>query len=112
MIPKNVKNHSNCASGITSVAAKDREGPDEGPAIGMQLGRGHIELCEQLPFEVAEGELLTDALEHRLIKEKEWPRESLDFCSEARESSKKKMKDARASLSDETVTAAQDFARL
>jgi len=56
---------------VAKVAAKDREGPNEGPAVEMQLGRGHVELCEQLSFEVAERESLTDALEHRLVKEKE-----------------------------------------
>jgi len=54
---------------VAKVAAKDREGPNEGPTIGMQLGRGHIELCEQLSFEVVETDSLTDALEHRLVKE-------------------------------------------
>ena len=57
---------------MAKVAAKDREGPDEGPTVGMQLGRGHVKLCEQLPFEAIERESLTDALEHRLVKEKEW----------------------------------------
>ena len=56
---------------MAKVAAKDKEGPDEGPTVGMQLGNGHIKLCEQLPFKVAERESLVDAFEHRLIKEKE-----------------------------------------
>ena len=48
------------------------EGPDEGPAVGMQLSRGHVELRKLLPLKTVEGESLTDALEHRLVKEKEW----------------------------------------
>jgi len=57
---------------VAKVVAEDREGPDEGPAVGMQLGRGHVKLCKQLPFEAVEGESLTDAFEHPLVKEKEW----------------------------------------
>ena len=56
---------------MAKIAAKDREGPDEGPVVGMQLGRGHVELCEQLPFEVTKRESLIDTLEYRLVKEKE-----------------------------------------
>jgi len=52
-------------------ATENGEGPNKGPAVGMQLGRGHVELFKQLPFEVVERELLPDAFEHRLIEEEE-----------------------------------------
>jgi len=32
--------------GVAKVAAKDGEGPDEGPSVGMQLGRGNVEFSK------------------------------------------------------------------
>jgi len=32
--------------GVAKIAAKDGESPDEGPTIGMQLGRGNVEFSK------------------------------------------------------------------
>jgi len=38
----------------------------------MQLGRGHVQFCEELLLEAVEGKTLLYAFEHRLVEEKEW----------------------------------------
>ena len=40
---------------MAKVVAQNVEGPYEGPAVGMQLGRGHVDLREQHAFEPVSG---------------------------------------------------------
>ena len=54
------------------MAAKNAESPDEGPAVRVQLGWGHVDLREEFPLEAGEGKALSNAFEHRLVEEKEW----------------------------------------
>jgi len=39
------------------MVAEDCEGPHKGPTVRVQLGRGHIELCEENALEPQEGEV-------------------------------------------------------
>ena len=58
--------------GVDEVIAEDAKGPDEGPAVRVQLGRGHVNFGKEFPLKAGEREALSDVFEHRLVKEKEW----------------------------------------
>jgi len=53
---------------VAEIVAEYGESPDEGPAVRMQLGRGHVDLSEKLPLETGEGETLPDAFEYGLVE--------------------------------------------
>jgi len=36
---------------VVEVIAQDTEGPHKGLTVGMQLGRGHVDLCKQRALE-------------------------------------------------------------
>jgi len=57
--------------GVAEMIAEDAEGPDEGPTVRVQLGRGHVNLGKKFPLETGEREALSNAFEHYLIKEEE-----------------------------------------
>jgi len=57
--------------GLPKMVAQYREGPREGPAVGMQLGRGHVDLFQQRPFEADEGETQLDPFKDSVIEEEE-----------------------------------------
>ena len=45
--------------------------PYEGPAVGVKLGRGNVNLSQQLPLEGSEGQAQTHSPEHHLVDEEE-----------------------------------------
>jgi len=53
------------------MCADDLECPDEHPAIGMQLGRGDVELSQKLPLKASKGESELDLLEYGGVDEAE-----------------------------------------
>jgi len=48
---------------MDKVAAEDGKGPDEGPVVGMQLGRGHVNFCEERTLKPREWEAKLELLE-------------------------------------------------
>jgi len=57
---------------VSAVVAQNGERPYKGPVVGMQLGRGHIDLSQQVPFEVSERETQLNLFEDGLVEEKVW----------------------------------------
>ena len=51
--------------------AQDTEGFDEGPAIGVQLGRGDINLRQQLPLKSGERQAHPNTFEDDLVEVEE-----------------------------------------
>ena len=51
---------------MPKVVAQNWEGPYEGPALGMQLGGGHVDFCQQCPLEASEGETQLSLFEDSL----------------------------------------------
>jgi len=56
---------------VPKVVAQYRECPNEGPTVGMQLGGGHVDFCQQRPLEASEGETQLIPLEDGLVEEEE-----------------------------------------
>ena len=56
---------------MAEVIAQDAEGPYKGPAVGMQLGRGHVDFCEQRTLEPCKWQAQLDPLEDGEIHEEE-----------------------------------------
>ena len=56
---------------MAEVIAQNVEGPYKGPAVGMQLGRGHINLCEQRALEPRQWQAELDPLEDGVVHEEE-----------------------------------------
>jgi len=56
---------------VVEVIAQNVEGPYEGPTVGMQLGRGHVDLCEQRALEPRKWQAKLDPLEDGRIHEEE-----------------------------------------
>jgi len=54
---------------VTEVVAQDGKGPQEGPVVRVQLGRGHIHLGEECALEPRERQLELDLLENGGIHE-------------------------------------------
>ena len=52
-------------------AAQNAKGLDEGPAIGVQLGWGDVNLRQQLPLKLGEGQTHPDTLKNNLVEIKE-----------------------------------------
>jgi len=52
-------------------AAQNAKGLDEGPAIGVQLGWGDVNLRQQLPLKSGEGQAHSDTLKNDLVEIKE-----------------------------------------
>ena len=50
------------------VPTQDLEGPDERPTVRVQLGRGCVDIGEQLPLKECEGKAQTKTFEHSLVK--------------------------------------------
>jgi len=40
---------------VPKMVAQYRDGPHEGPTVGLQLGGGHVDLRQQRPFETSKG---------------------------------------------------------
>ena len=53
------------------MIAQNCEGPHKGPTVRMQLGRGHVDLCEESPFKTREGEAESESFEDVSVREKE-----------------------------------------
>jgi len=49
--------------GVSEMVAKDGKGPDEGPAVGMQLGRGNVNFSKERALEPREWQVKLDPLE-------------------------------------------------
>ena len=45
------------------MVAHDREGPYEGPAVRVQLGRGHIDFSQECPLKTRERQTEFDPFE-------------------------------------------------
>ena len=56
---------------MAEVIAQNAEGPYKEPAVGMQLGRGHVDLCEQRVLEPRKWQAKLDLLEDDRIHEEE-----------------------------------------
>jgi len=56
---------------VAEVVAEYGENPDEGPTVGMQLSRGHVNFSEKLPLKTGEGETFPDAFEYGLVEKEE-----------------------------------------
>jgi len=52
-------------------AAQNAKGLDEGPANGVQLGWGDVNLRQQLPLKSGEGKTHLDTLKNDLVEVKE-----------------------------------------
>jgi len=57
--------------GVPKMVTQYREGRHEGPAVGMQLGGGHVDLRQQHPLEAGKGEMQLDPFKDSLIEEEE-----------------------------------------
>jgi len=57
--------------GDAQIPAKNLKTPYEGPAVGVELGRGGVDLCKQLPLEGSERETQTHSFEYHLVEEEE-----------------------------------------
>ena len=47
------------------------EGPHKGPAVRVQLGRSHVDLCEESQFEPREGKAESRPLENGSVHKEE-----------------------------------------
>jgi len=56
---------------MAKMVAKDREGPHKGPAVGMQLGKGHVDHCKESTLEPREGKVEPEPLEDGVVHEEE-----------------------------------------
>ena len=56
---------------MAKMVAKDREGPHKGLTVGMQLGRGHVELCKESALEPRKGKADSEPLEDDGVQEEE-----------------------------------------
>jgi len=56
---------------MAKMVAEDREGLQKGPTIGMQLGRGHVDLCKKSTLETREGKAESEPLEDGGVHEEE-----------------------------------------
>jgi len=57
---------------MPKVVAQDREGPYEGPAIGVKLGRGHLDLRQECPLEARKRQTEFDLLEDGAVEEEKY----------------------------------------
>ncbi len=57
--------------GDAQIPAKNLKTPHEGPAVGMELGRGSVDFGEQLPLEGSERETQAHPFEYHLVEEEE-----------------------------------------
>ena len=57
--------------GAPEEAAQNAKGLDEGPAIGVQLSRGDVNLRQQLPLKPGERQAHPDTLEDDLVEVEE-----------------------------------------
>jgi len=48
---------------VSKMVAHDREGPYEGPAVRVQLGRGHIDFSQECPLKTRERQTEFDPFE-------------------------------------------------
>jgi len=48
---------------VAEMIAQNAKGSYEGPAVGMQLGRGHVNLCKQRALEPRKWQAELDPLE-------------------------------------------------
>ena len=53
------------------MVAHNRESPHEGQTVGMQLGRGHVNFCQQRLLKAGEGEAQLYTFEDSLVEEEE-----------------------------------------
>ena len=56
---------------VPKVITQDGECPHEGPAVGMQLGRGHVNLCQEGPLEACEWQVELNPFENGGVEEEE-----------------------------------------
>jgi len=56
---------------MAEVVAQDGKGPNEGPAVGMQLGRGHVNFSKEHALEPREWQVKFDLLEDFGVHEEE-----------------------------------------
>jgi len=56
---------------VAEMVSKDREEPYKGPAIRMQMSKGHVDLCKKRALEPRKGEAESEPLENCGVHEKE-----------------------------------------
>ena len=56
---------------MAEVVAQDGKGPNEGPTVGMQLGRGHVNFGKECALEPCEWQAKLDPLEDCGVHEEE-----------------------------------------
>jgi len=56
---------------MAKVAVEDDKGPDEGPIVGMQLGKSHINFSEERTLKPREWEVKLESFEDGRVHEEE-----------------------------------------